>query len=559
MINGVLLVPLPMNNPKKSFCSIILRQISINKAISQIYSFGWFAVFIFISLVVSGAESPSWHKWLDARNKGDALPFPDFSYAGYEAGEQTIPKPTGPVFQVTDYGAIPNSSKSAKAAIRKAIAAASVNGGVVFFPKGQYIAHTTGDDNESITISRSDVVIKGEGAGPGGTVLRYDSPMTPVNTTSPLEAGAPLFRWQSALGDKKLTVLAADTRPGTFTIQVQDASTIRAGDLILLNLTSTAAVSTFMEGYNPEPTWTHITKEGINFQERHQVLSVQANTVRLRECVYLPLKAAWNVTVERYGALTHCGVEDIHFVGNWHGSFVHHRSWMDDGGFTCLRLGRVVDSWVRRCRFTDFNSPIQMVQGLRDTVMEIAIEGNGGHNTCSIGNSTAIWAGLIEVKSPEWHGPGVNSGSIADVFWCVRWTEKTSAELHASQPWGTLYDDCVGGLLYAREGGALQNLPNHLGKLLYWNFMQVGQPIPNYSFWLTDKKWGREVKPLVIGWHGSPTTFKQDTCESVESLGTPVIPDSLWAAQLALRLGKLPDWIARAQAEWPIMLKSWGI
>ena len=56
------------------------------------------------------------------------------------------------------------------------------------------------------------------------------------------------------------------------------------------------------------------------------------------------------------------------------------------------------------------------------------------------------------------------------------------------------------------------------------------------------------MNPNVIGYHGTPTVF-QSTGLS-ESIGQAVEPESLYEAQLALRLGKLPDWVENSKLEW---------
>jgi hypothetical protein len=265
------------------------------------------------------------------------------------------------------------------------------------------------------------------------------------------------------------------------------------------------------------------------------------------------------VGVRNFTALTNCCVEDLQFKGKWSTDFKHHRSWMDDGGFTCIQMERVADNFIRRCRFTDLNSPLAIIQALHTTLLEISMEGNGGHNGCSIQNSTGVLSALIDETAPHWHGPGVSKGSLANVFWNAKWTENTSIEMHASQPWGNLWDACSGGLIYARDGGDKKNLPNHLGKLIMWNFEQIGKPIENYSYWRDDVEWGRQIKPMIVGWHGAPTTFKSETCEVVESLGKAVSPASLYEAQLEKRLGRVPSWLLEAKQEWPGILKSWGV
>ena len=68
---------------------------------------------------------------------------PDFSYAGYQCGEKSIPTIKGyKVFNVLNFGARPNDDESDQDAIQQAIDAANANGsGIVFFPKGRFIVN----------------------------------------------------------------------------------------------------------------------------------------------------------------------------------------------------------------------------------------------------------------------------------------------------------------------------------------------------------------------------------------------------------------------------------
>lgn len=64
---------------------------------------------------------------------------PDFSYAGYQNGEQSFGAAykNYPVFNILNYGAIANDGISDRTAIEAAIAAAKANGsGIVFFHLG---------------------------------------------------------------------------------------------------------------------------------------------------------------------------------------------------------------------------------------------------------------------------------------------------------------------------------------------------------------------------------------------------------------------------------------
>jgi hypothetical protein len=58
------------------------------------------------------------------------------------------------------------------------------------------------------------------------------------------------------------------------------------------------------------------------------------------------------------------------------------------------------------------------------------------------------------------------------------------------------------------------------------------------------------VQPIVVGFHGDPVTFNESTLQIIESNGSSVEPESLFEAQLELRLQTVPEWLKTAQTEW---------
>jgi len=87
--------------------------------------------------------SAHWNSFQAATDRSPAEILTDYSYAGYEHGEKAIPDVQGPVFKVTDYGAIADDLISDEDAIRKAVAAAEkAGGGVVLFPAGGTVSQT---------------------------------------------------------------------------------------------------------------------------------------------------------------------------------------------------------------------------------------------------------------------------------------------------------------------------------------------------------------------------------------------------------------------------------
>jgi hypothetical protein len=195
------------------------------------------------------------------------------------------------------------------------------------------------------------------------------------------------------------------------------------------------------------------------------------------------------------------------------------------------------------------------------------IDGNQGHMNFSMnwggGNLIGLCQDLTDKGS--FHGPGISHENIGGVIWRYESVGEAKdtpryggPDFHANFPHCSLWDACQANLFNA--GGNHTMLPNHLGDLTFWNFEQVGEVQDHYDFWehpvsAADLKYRyfggvKIIYPNYIGFHGVPTTFKREHVGLFESYGKPVEVESLYEAQLSLRLGDAPNWIEEAKAEW---------
>ncbi|MBI1290629.1 DUF4955 domain-containing protein [bacterium] len=503
--------------------------------------------------------SALYQAFVDAQSGGGTPVLPDFSYSGYRRSEVAIPDVTGTVFDVTDYGAVADDGASDASAIQAAIDAAEANGsGIVFFPPGRFHLNTAADAGAPITMNAGGIVWRGSGMGEGGTELymernfEADDPAVLTSTPFMIQMG-PL-----TTSEGTAATITANAARGSFSVQVASASNLSVGQWVQLALTSTAAVDSFFGSYGPpDASWTDLIDTGIVVREKHQVKSISGNIVTFEQPLQVDIDTTYAWTIRRYTILEEVGIEDIAFVGNWQGSFVHHRSALDDGGWSGLSLNRLVNSWVRRCRFTDWNYTIFMESCSQFTLLHCLFDGTPGHHTIHTRRGYGVLMGLSDDDASHYHSYGVGYQSHSTVFWRCTYNSDTSWDSHSGLPYATLLDAMEGGMMYGHAGGPLDSMPNHMRRFTLWNFNHTGTAVSNFDFWRSNpNSRDRYLLPIISGFHGSSSTFDTSDLEAYESPGFPVDPESLFEAQLALRLGSAPAWIEEAKDEWQVILNG---
>lgn len=504
---------------------------------------------------ISPADAtPVFKQYVEAQRTGAEPILADFSYAGYRHGNVAIPDVEGPVFDVTTFGAIADDDISDQSAIELTIAAAEQNGGgVVFFPPGLFLINTDDDAGRPIFIRKGNIVLRGSGYAAGGTVLKmvnhfeaedpdkmYSTPfMIQVRPTAGIKEG------------KALAKVTSDARRETFAVTVDDASPFKAGDWVTLHLESLDAVPSFLAPFTPHEKFSRVMERGILVHERHSIERIDRNTLRFGEPLHVNVDAAHGWSITNYPTLEEFGVEDICFMGGWEQDFVHHRSALDDGGWSYLRIEQAVNSWVRRCTFINVNYSLTIRASSCFSVLNMKIAGNQGHHGIHTREGYGVLGAFLIDETNNHHGPSVGYRSSGTVYWRADMSPGQRIDAHSDMPIATLHDDVKGGVLYG-SGGPFSGMPHHLRQFTLWNWEHRGAPNRHYDFWRDGEK-ECFVLPVVVGIHGDPVTFNEEHLELLESPGRKVAPASLYEAQLAHRLGGLPQWVIDAKAEADVM------
>jgi len=465
---------------------------------------------------------------------------PDFSYAGYHRSERAIPRVEGPIFNIEDFGAIPDDGRSDRAAIQRAIDAAGKNGGgVVLVPKGRFDLGQTSDAG-SVFIRSGNIVLRGEGRG--RSILHMSEALAPP---PPMRLWASPYVIQVLAPEKSRIVgeIVKDVKQGDFEVWLTEVDGLKSGDWIALKLqdTTSALLESELAGFQViDSRWLSLIKDGVQVSERHEIESVTGKRVRLCTPVIKPIDVRYQWRVEQFFPLREVGFEGLRFEGAWQERFKHHRSWMDDGGYSMLALNGVVNSWIRDCSFVDVNCAGMVSNSAQVTVIDSVIDGTPGHSAIRFAASTNCLMARVEDRAGQWHSVGVSSQAIGNVFWRCYWGSNTSFESHAGQPRHTLFDSCVGGIMMAHGGGALGSLPNHLEGLMLWNHLKTNEALTDFQFEPLDRSHWRILQPSIVGMHGTPIDFREGQ-SSVISLGQPVAEGSLYEFQVKRRLGELPE------------------
>ena len=230
---------------------------------------------------------------------------------------------------------------------------------------------------------------------------------------------------------------------------------------------------------------------------------------------------------------------------------MHHRSALDDEGWDGIQFKGVANGWVRRCSFLNVNTGVYLRDSVACSILETRFAGNMGHYDVAIrSNCSFNLTGLTEEMSSAQHGASTGNRSAGTVVWRWNMIKTATIDSHGNGPYATLIDRVDGGTM-SRSGGPAPSFPNHLRWMVFWNFFYDSEEEQPINFWNYEKgKEAKFVKPLFVGLHGKPVALKEGSVEANEAPGAPVSPESLYEAQLGLRLGKLPGWVGVARQDW---------
>ena len=469
----------------------------------------------------------------------------DFSYAGYKNGEEAIPEDFGyTVYNVTDYGATPDDSRSDSAGISRALDAAAVGRSIVFFPPGQYNVLLDDDVKDPFIVRGHRVIVRGsgaQGAGRGGTTIKMHNELA--------EGHGRLFITQDVDN-------GWSNRPrviGSFPSGMKYFDVNNATPLIGHQFITIRGDNLFGEDYDKlssrpladlPDSYTRV-REGLKVREHHEIDRIEGNRVYLKAPLVTHLKPGMNVLWQ--DLTVGIGFEDLHIDGSFD-EIYEHLVQRGRGGIT---LSKTAHSWIRRCRISNVIDAFSISQSYCGSAVSNIVDGRSGHNLGGIFESTYSMVAFLEDHADRgmWHGTVVSHYSAGSVVWHVTGPLVGGPDTHGAQSRHSLFDN-YNSISHHTSGGGRDSLPHHLDGYIRWNNSVLSDT--TFNLWAPDHS--TFTQGSLIGYKTLGGSVPRNAY--FEGFGTHVFPTSLYEAQLQRRLGTLPMWVDAAKEKHRAFFES---
>lgn len=383
-----------------------------------------------------------------------ASELPDFSYAGYEFGLGSIPIARGETILASDFGVVPDDGLDDSAAMLEALAAAHQMSGPVTLqlPGGRI------EISEILPITRSDFILRGAGAGSGGTELHFPRPLRDVDESSRLdELRTYLQKYEKRQREPARNIdelFSEYSWTGGF-IWIQKPQTRAASYLEefdpaianLANIKSGARGSRFVEVDNPESLkpghalqiqWFNrdgdtgpllremygetdlaIGSHHWSFPDRPlvrqttRIISLKDNMVEIGDPLLHNISDRVPAQFSEWEHLEQVGLEDFSITFPDSPYFGHHL----ERGYNGIYVTSVIDGWVRDVRFRNADSGILTYNSANLTIENIQSLGDRpAHYAVHLGNVHNVLVSNLLVENPVIHSLTFNTQSTKSVY-----------------------------------------------------------------------------------------------------------------------------------------------
>lgn len=452
---------------------------------------------------------------------------PDFSHAGYHAGETPLPEVAVAV-DVRDFGARGDGLQDDSEAFLQALD--HVTTGAIFIPPGRYKI------TRVLELRKSGVVLRG--AGRDVTVLFFPLPLVEVLGKG-RDGGPHGWSWSGGWiwakgGIEPTPTLATVVAPaarGDRVLELSTTSGIRPGQRVHLRETENdGSLTLHLHAGQPLFGRCAVDRPGMVLIDWSvQVERIEGRKVILDRPLRVDVRLEWRPEIRLYQPqLTEIGVEHLTIEFPETDYAGHHR----EPGYNGIFFESVDNSWVRDVAVINFDSALHFWYSRYSTAQDLLLTGRGGHYGINLGGTQDCLATRFNIKNVSQHDLSTSNLGNGSVF-----SRGQGEDVNFDHHRGAAYDNLFSDI--------------HVGRS--WNTRRLWKCSETKSghytaaretFWNVRPRVSGRWLPLwpqlnVIGRMGkTPPNVARLIDAWVEPVAN-LTPRDLHSAQLAHRLGRL--------------------
>ncbi|WP_147107579.1 glycosyl hydrolase family 28-related protein [Nesterenkonia populi] len=328
---------------------------------------------------------------------------PNVSFAGYNRGDDPLPRPSGPVFDVSSFGAEPNDGEDASHPVNDAIRAAeAAGGGVVHFPEGRFRF------DAPIWVHGSNIVLRGSGSD--RTTLYFHQPLEEAYRAArmgewswtggliwfiPRELKAALeesdWQWganEGWLNDEPFSLIRTFVPRGSFRLPVAETHRLEAGDHVLLTVNNTIDNSLLAHLCGDLPVTSYDFGEqasSLHRQKNYQqyrwpvlIKEVRKHEVLLAQPTKIDLRPEWSPQLALLGPrVEQSGLEHLTLQMRQAPQREHN----NDRGFNGPHFQAAVNCWAKDVHVVDSENGFGFTSAKGVTLSDVRVSGQARHHS----------------------------------------------------------------------------------------------------------------------------------------------------------------------------------
>lgn len=358
---------------------------------------------------------------------------PDYSYAGYKAGESALPSPAV-THVATSLGAVGDDATDNWVAMQAALDSLPAHS-VLLFPTGIY------KFSRMLKIKRSDIIVRGNGAS---TIFKFTNSLKTLHSegwsTFPnwhvgqgglIWAGYPYGDGYGNHLGPQLTTINANADRLTTSIEVASASCITAGSYYIIKIAKgkpdgpVASPGFQFRRYliaGGEATWS-VTDDNtavfgkdepawlLDFYYPVKVMATSGNLLTLAQPLPFKLLTSWNPVLLACNYHTEIGIENLKIEM----PDVRMPSHLSEPGFNGIAFWGVLNGWVKNVTIERADNGIDLRECKHITLSGITLLPRSSSNNRS-SRSTIQGHHGITLGSPSTHDCLLTDYNIASIW-----------------------------------------------------------------------------------------------------------------------------------------------